>query len=897
MYSDRGVSLHALSGNSVLIMVCGPDGKFWVVSSQTKPNRTLAYLRLVCFNPVTGEITRHWMNPPEETPECFRISHQAVKLIHKDSNNRMWFQTLAGGLDLFDPKDQRFYHYRYQADDPLSLSANDVTCLFNDSMGGLWIGTETGGVNYYHPSAMKFPYYAMPEINEAGNNIIVSIFVSPFTNAPHKQVSKIWIGTAAGLNYWDREKGKIVFHQIDPNIPDVIPYAIYQNSAGYLWLGTGLGLYRSGRSLTNNVEPLEKMNFDLIIPRESAQIGRIVSIIPDRLGNLWLSSLNIGLLYYNCATQKIENVSKNDTTWRGIPKFLISRAADNRLWVYETHQLYRFDPETSKLSPYRSFTEECEIITRISINTVFDDNKGNLWIGTDGSGLIHIDLMSNSCRSYTTEHGLIRNNVRSIAADRSGRIWIATDKGLSMFDPQMKRFTNYDIQDGLANNDFYPNALLSMTDDEIILGGSKGLYAFYPDKIKENRHQPDVMITGFQLSNEAVIPGRNSILKHPIEVTDSIELTYKHRIVSFQYTALDYVSPPYNQYAYQLKGFDDHWSYVGNRKFATYTNLPAGDYVFQVKAANGDGCWSENSASLAIHIAPPPWRTWWAYLIGLFIVSSMIYFVFQYREQHYQLKLETLEKDKIEIAHNKKIEELMRARDVQLSMLPRHFPTIEKLSIAAFMHTADEVGGDYYDFRLINDHRLLFCLGDVSGHGIASGLVVSVAKTFFHTIGPSLEQNLSLPDALSLLNTKMIDFQLHPGYGICFLMGIIDTKEYSLKLVNSGIPYPYLIRTHPVPLDCGGIPLGYISETRYQQLEMKLAPDDMIFCFSDGLNERINSAEVMLGEEGLKDIIHKSIQTNLNLSGINQTIFSRIEHFAGQIPQQDDMTAILFKIS
>ena len=137
-----------------------------------------------------------------------------------------------------------------------------------------------------------------------------------------------------------------------------------------------------------------------------------------------------------------------------------------------------------------------------------------------------------------------------------------------------------------------------------------------------------------------------------------------------------------------MVGYDPNWIDAGNRRFTSYTNLPPGEYVFQVKGSNNDGLWSEKAAKIRVNVYPPPWATWWAYAIYLLSLVSGIYWYLQYVKSRDMRENEEL----------RKTEELELARQFQLDLLPSVIPTLPEYEIAAKIDTATEVGGDYYDF-------------------------------------------------------------------------------------------------------------------------------------------------------------------------------------------------------
>ena len=118
-----------------------------------------------------------------------------------------------------------------------------------------------------------------------------------------------------------------------------------------------------------------------------------------------------------------------------------------------------------------------------------------------------------------------------------------------------------------------------------------------------------------------------SPLKQSIIHTKEINLNYNQNDFSFQFTSLDYNAPELNQYAYMLEGFDEDWIFSGTRRFVTYTNIDAGDYIFRVKATNSDGVWNKTDTQISIIINPPFWATWWAYTIYVVLFIGTLYLI------------------------------------------------------------------------------------------------------------------------------------------------------------------------------------------------------------------------------------------------------------------------------
>ena len=237
------------------------------------------------------------------------------------------------------------------------------------------------------------------------------------------------------------------------------------------------------------------------------------------------------------------------------------------------------------------------------------------------SGLGKYDDRQDKFIQYTADrHGLPRDSIYGIleedtSTEKKGKgLWLShSSKGLTRFNPETGSVHNYDVRDGLQSNAFlYSTAQHKTKDGKLWFGGVNGITAFYPKQIQDNPSIPAVFITDFKLENKLVPIGENSVLKESILKTKHLILSYKDRIFSFRFAALNFQSPEKNRYKYKLEGFDRGWNEVGSKdNFATYTNLDPGNYVFRAIASNNDGLWNEQGISLKITITPPWWETLW----------------------------------------------------------------------------------------------------------------------------------------------------------------------------------------------------------------------------------------------------------------------------------------------
>ncbi|MEL7003893.1 MAG: triple tyrosine motif-containing protein, partial [Bacteroidota bacterium] len=192
---------------------------------------------------------------------------------------------------------------------------------------------------------------------------------------------------------------------------------------------------------------------------------------------------------------------------------------------------------------------------------------------------------------------------------------------------------NYDASEGLQGNEYYWGASFKNADGSLMFGGINGLNIFYPKEIVDNQTTPPVVISDFLIYNRDVGIGKDSVLEKSISYTQSMTLSYKQSVLTFNFAALNYNHPEKNQYAYMMEGFEERWNNVGNKRTATYTNLDPGDYTFRVRASNNDNVWNENGVKLEITITPPFWKTWWFYALCAIGVIGFVYSFIKYRER------------------------------------------------------------------------------------------------------------------------------------------------------------------------------------------------------------------------------------------------------------------------
>lgn len=545
---------------------------------------------LISFNAGTGQ-TEHYA--PEEHDDI-GITHNIVYSLLQDRSGVLWVGTNGGGINKMKKPDNSFRFWTHNPDKPESISMGKITALFRDSHGVLWIGSYNDGVNRYDPVNDRMLHYRHdPDIEGSlSNDTVNDIYEDSREN--------LWISTNAGLNRFNPENNQFE-RWFGPDskqpLPDQIVYNLKEDSDGTLWIGT----YSGG--VVHYDPALESM---IIYAHEtedpqSLSDNLIYEIFIDSYNNLWVATNN-GLNLFN----------RDEETFR-------------RFFHDEN------DPST---------------LTSDTIRTVYEDSHRNLWFGTLGGGLNRFHRESGTFTYYTREDGLPSNTINAILEDSRGRLWISTLDKLTLFEPENEQFQIIDEDNGIRSKEFARGHLSDDSGSRLYFGATDGFYMIVPGDISRNAHIPSVYLTSFRIFDREV-----SFDKSLTEV-NTIDIDYSDKFIAFEFTALDYVNPQKNLYAYMLEGFDRDWVYSGNRRYASYTNLPPGDYTFRVKASNNDGIWNEQGLSLGLNVIPPFYRTTTAYIFYVFMAVLLIYLgvhqAAQAQRRRFALKTQELERKRVE---------------------------------------------------------------------------------------------------------------------------------------------------------------------------------------------------------------------------------------------------------
>jgi signal transduction histidine kinase/ligand-binding sensor domain-containing protein/DNA-binding response OmpR family regulator len=554
------------------------------------------------------------------------LSNNNTYRVLLDKSGSLWVGTWGGGLNQFNTQTQNFKRYVLSSADNLNYINKVVLSIEQDRSGVIWFGTE-GGVYRINTQKKQFNNitYQFNKPNSLLNTNIISIL---------KDSNKaLWVGTKdGGLEYSvDDAKTFIKVNLPFSNIANTRINTIYQNG-NKLWVGSNDGLF-----IINGLKPTDKINHYVPSKEELKLTGnKITCIIKDVLGAIWLGTQEKGLLrvlgYDKTGKPLVKIYPLSEKKGQIQSERITSMFNDKvgRLWIGTFNGLHLYNRNKDNFTNFKHDINDALSISNSIVLSITQDYLNNIWVGTPNGLNKLIEKENNiSFKNYFANDNFPNDYVHAILPDKKSKIWISTNKGIASFNVITNKFNNYDIGDGLLSNAFSENAAFADPSGVMYFGGIKGITYFHPDSIKINKILPPVYFTNILVNNIPIGVGEEiegSIpLTKALFATKSITLNYKQDLLSLTFAALDYHSSDKNQYTYRLRGFNDDWVNAGRRRNVTYTNLPAGNYVLEVKASNSDNIWNEKGAELNISILPPPWKTWWAKLIYISVFLFLLW--------------------------------------------------------------------------------------------------------------------------------------------------------------------------------------------------------------------------------------------------------------------------------
>lgn len=614
---------------------------------------------LFSINPKTDAIRSYFPNPDSQGA----INSVKVYSLEEDVHGNIWVGTWGFGINIYNKKTDSFTAIISDKNNSFSLPSNVVTKLFKDKDNHMWIGTAYDGLFLYDPKEEKFIWHQ----NIANNPRTIS--GDKVRAIAASKNGDLWVGAfQGGLNRVDSERGNIDVFRGDPTVASKgfnsqSIWALHADLDNNVWAGSPEGLYKYDSIRSSFIKYSTTANTPT-----NWKSNMVYSLTGDRFGNIWVGSWYDGLKKFIPSENKVELYFQEDLEKPVTSSFRATRSlmvdSKDNLWVGSYVGIAKINILTNDVEYYEYDSLNENSIPGNNVPTLFEDNTGKIWVGTQ-RGLCYYQAASNNFKRVSISEDNVEPKVDGIIQDATHNYWIATqNRGLISLSENLETIRTYDDADGIPYLEFNERASLVRKNGNIMFATDRGILEFNPlDLSLDSTHYP-LVTSSYLLNNKKISISENERLTVAPQYLDNVTLDYTDNIFGFEFSSLRYNKADKVKYAYMLENHSDEWVETDheNRR-VNFINIPPGKYVFKVKAANEIGEWG-NELAINIKIYPPWWLTDLAKTIWFLLLIGLLFGIYLFRTRalrnqkiklEQEVKMQTNELNEInkELVHQK----------------------------------------------------------------------------------------------------------------------------------------------------------------------------------------------------------------------------------------------------
>ena len=611
---------------------------------------------------------------------------------------------------------------------------------------------------------------------------------------------------------------------------------------------------------------------------------------------LWIS-LNSGISIFNINQDRFQNFKFNQRSSRnkfplGFSSVLLSN--NNELWITNSISgLYKYEIENLDLQKHYIFDiNDKTSITSSSLTSITEYND-ELYIGSKGDGVFIYSNDSTGFQNINTDNGLLSNNVISFLKTYQF-LFILTDKGINYFDFEVvssltdgnnNNLRNINNDDGLDVKNIINNGI-SFYNDNIYLFTENNIQKIDLYNLFVDRENPIINLTESEFIDQNFDRKKYKIDNNNIYLSSDISN------IELSLSSPSFYKPKSSQIFYKIEQLNEQWINLGNEnkliiQSSGYSNsfvndnkilAPYGKYNLKIKSTNSSGIESANQLEYNLSVTPPWYLTTFAFIAYLIFIGSSIFLYVKFSQGRTRRLMEEKRKE----------EELEEAHNLQMGLLAKENPKREDLDISTFIRCATEVGGDYYDFIEFEDGSLLAICGDATGHGTASGMMVSITKAGLLGID-SNDPNFILKTLNKII--KKVDIGR-----LRMSLNLVHFQNGSMKLSSAAMPpmYHFEKKKNKVEeITISNLPLGGLMSENFTVLNKKFSKDDVLVMLSDGLPEAPNRDGDLLDYAAVKECIEK--HSTKTAGEIKDELVKLSDQWMNGVHNPDDITIVVCK--
>jgi len=607
-------------GNNINYAFLHENGELWIASGIT----------ISIFDTVTEK----FMDLPAVIKDHPVLGRTVTTLIYPYSDSELLINA-HNGLFLYNTELQTVIH---QSEDgfPFVAPKFKITTMFTDSHNNLWLGSYDQGfeVKYSYPERFN------------NNSYLVSYFKNKsVTSITADQNENIWITTSLdGIFFYDIDHKIIHPIEVSEFFPENKYFtnnvkSIFIDKENFLWLIT-------------ETDRVVKCRYDgrrLHLVNDYSLKTSITAVTEDNFGTIYAIGFNSNIYILRKGDSEFQHKQLYDPDFYVFTSAMI-RLSDGSLCISSfSKKMIIINPENWDIFEVdiQKFINSYTLIPTV----LFEDSHDDIWIGTRVNGLYRYMRKTNQLAEV---EGIASSDITAIQEDTQSNIWVSTFYGLSKFDRETGKLTNYYKSDGIGGNQFNERSICQLSDGTLFFGGTHGLTFFNPSQFTVKQNIP-LLFENLKIHQQIVFPYRNHIIDRHLSYRPTIKLKYYQNSFSISFTALDYSEFERMNYEYMLEGYDKMWIDAGNNNHeAYYSNLPAGKYLFRVKITDKNNQETTTENSIEVRISSAPAASWQAITIYLITFVLFAFFVIRFWR-----KVKKDRENALQIRHEKEQEEMV----------------------------------------------------------------------------------------------------------------------------------------------------------------------------------------------------------------------------------------------
>ncbi len=877
--SNNGLYLYNKSGNklnlvSTLVEATDSDVKQIVLDKENK-GTVWALINNV------GLVELDYSNSRLLTKRIFsnELKLMLINLtsLYIDNDRNIWIGTIGQGVRkiVFNRQKLNYSIEKYAVES--GFPTNDINTIFQDFEGNMWFGTFGSGL--IELPVDRFQYFEVERTDDfTGVKSILS-----------SNRGLVLVGFKEGLMTFEKNNPEVkkVYSKFNGFINDEVK-VIKQKDETHFFIGTlenGLFLFDA-----------ETEKFENLTKKFSISGLSINDILFDKV----TSQLVVGSTDGLCIIDYMTGKTKFFTTIEGLLHNNVGslyRDSKNRIWIcsYGTPPYYYFN---------NSFITVGNIpnLKTFNINSVTEDSNYKIWIATEGDGVFKLDY---PVVNFRIEDGLLSNYAYFINHDEEGKVWVSHKNGISSIDGNTNKIKVMTKQDGLLFAEIDRRSSFEDAEGNLWFGAENGVIKLNSSKMAIKFVEPITSILNIKF-NET-----------DYDLNSDIYLKAGNYNVKIDFISVSHTNPGSVTYMYRLLGQDTAWR-TTKMKHLEFPKLREGDFVFQLRAVNGEGVWNKEIKEIRFSIDEPFWKKWWFIVLVVIAVIVLTTVIIRLRTKKViedKIRLEKLVDEKTALLQaEKSIVESVKAeleqknRDVtdsinyalriQQSVLPEMNLLRNRFKKAfVYYEPRDIVSGDFYWFTETQNSFIIAAV-DCTGHGIPGAFMSLIGSTLLNDI--VVDKKIETPsDILKVLNNTVYDVlkqykedTSNDGMD----MVICNFSKTDNSLVFSGANRPLYHLRNGVLNDYKGI---YYSiggqktseEKTFTDKTIQLESNDSIFIFSDGYGDQFG------GGSNKKFSTRQMKQMFVDMNDLDETaqlekVKNAFQNWKGSYNQVDDILLI-----